>query len=154
MVICASQCVSWKRWLFSDVSGFRYSDCECPDACLVKAYGAELSYASLSSLSVDTLLKENTSDLSFKYHRALEIKQVDQSYTCVVQRHNSNLARRHLFNQSICWINFLKQLSHNGTYATANERKKVFVSPPQKTRYRRHIHIHIWLAVNNNFCYK
>ena len=43
----------------------------------MKAYGAELSYAALSSLSVDSLLKENTSDVSFKYHRALEIQQVD-----------------------------------------------------------------------------
>ena len=64
---------------FSDVTGFRYSDCECPDACLVKAYGAELSYAALSYLSVESLLKTNISDLSFKYHRALEMQQVDVS---------------------------------------------------------------------------
>ena len=69
-------CLYHGKIIFPDVTGFRYSDCECPDACLVKAYGAELSYAALSPLSVDNLLRANISDLSFKYHRALEMQQV------------------------------------------------------------------------------
>ena len=62
----------------TDVSGFRFTNCHCPDACGVKSYGVDLSYAALSTLSVDSLLEENTTNLSWKYHQALEIEQVEQ----------------------------------------------------------------------------
>ena len=57
------------------MTGFQFSDCECPNACQVKEYAAELSYAALSTLSVNSLLHLKTSDLRFKYHHALEIQQ-------------------------------------------------------------------------------
>ena len=59
----------------SDVTGFQFSDCECPNGCQVKEYGAELSYAALSTLSVNSLLNASTSDLRSKYHHVLQIQQ-------------------------------------------------------------------------------
>ena len=62
--------------MFPDETGFRLSDCGCPDACEMKEYGADLSYATFSTFSVNSLLDEDTSDLKYKYHHALEIKEV------------------------------------------------------------------------------
>ena len=61
---------------YLDVDGFHVTDCDCPDACEVKSYGVDLSYAALSTLSVDSLLDEDVDNLTWKYHRALEIQQV------------------------------------------------------------------------------
>ena len=65
-------------WCILDIEGFRFSGCECPDACNVWSYGAELSYAALSTLNVEGLLGPDTAGLSQKYHRALEINQVSE----------------------------------------------------------------------------
>ena len=57
------------------MSGFRVEGCECPDACEVFSYGAELSYAALSTLSVESLLTSDVDRITANYHKALEIRQ-------------------------------------------------------------------------------
>lgn len=57
-----------------DVYGYQLDNCDCPDACRVYSYGAEMSYAALSSLSVDNMLHSNTTTLEKKYRHALEIR--------------------------------------------------------------------------------
>ena len=42
-----------------DSKGFNQDECDCPDACIVQSYAADLSYATLSSLSVDNILQGN-----------------------------------------------------------------------------------------------
>ena len=66
----------WSINLFLDETGLQLDDCYCPDACKVQAYGADLSYAALSELGVSKILSANTSTLSQKYRRALEIQEV------------------------------------------------------------------------------
>ncbi len=60
----------------ADEKGFHYHGklCSCPDDCIIHAYGADLSYATLSTLSVDMLLTGDSRLLENKYHRALEIQ--------------------------------------------------------------------------------
>ena len=48
---------------------------DCPNACEVKSYGVEMSYATLSSLSVQSLLTTDVLTLKTKYHKALEIRE-------------------------------------------------------------------------------
>ena len=64
-------------FLSADLTGFRFPDCECPNACGATSYGIELSYAALSTLSVNSLLNKDKANLTSKYHHALEIEQVD-----------------------------------------------------------------------------
>ena len=40
-----------------DEKGFNQNECKCPDACEVQSYQTDLSYATLSSLSVDNILQ-------------------------------------------------------------------------------------------------
>lgn len=64
-----------------DVTGYHNKSCDCPDACKVFSYSAEMSYAALSSLSVDNLLRSDTDDLEKKYIEALETKhRVEMQY--------------------------------------------------------------------------
>ena len=75
---CYDNCLSL---LGADLAGFRFSDCECPTACGATSYETELSYAALSTLSVNSLLDKDKAYLISKYHHALEIEQVDD-YNC------------------------------------------------------------------------
>ena len=48
-------------FLLPDSKGFNQDECDCPDACIVQSYAADLSYATLSSLSVDNILQGTNS---------------------------------------------------------------------------------------------
>ena len=60
--------------LFSDVTGFR-TNCTCLSACEVRVFGPELSYAALSSLSVDSIIAAAEKREQKNYQKALEAQQ-------------------------------------------------------------------------------
>ncbi len=49
------------------------TDCKCPNECIVDEYGAELSYATLSTFSVTSVLANNETLLQNNYLEALEL---------------------------------------------------------------------------------
>ena len=54
----------------------RHEECNCLESCNSKSYGLDVTYASLTALSVNTFLDSKFDYLQGKYHRALELKYV------------------------------------------------------------------------------
>lgn len=58
----------------ADKKGIRPEHCDCPDPCEQTVFSTELSYATLSALSADSILGANNLALRKKYNQALSTK--------------------------------------------------------------------------------